>query len=167
MTFSKNIIRPWQIPLLLQYGFLPVSLDHRLCPEVTLAKGPMADIRDGFAWARRDLARIASETRDFIIDASKIVVVGWSTGATLAMGTAWTSLDAGVKPPEAILNFYGPSDFESQCLYSQANHFKRLALTKIDWYTPRKAGYPESTMSSEDIARNLFPKPVSSQNQPS
>lgn len=141
MTFSKNIIRPWQIPLLLQYGFLPVSLDHRLCPEVTLAKGPMADIRDGFAWARRDLARIASETRDFIIDASKIVVVGWSTGATLAMSTAWTSLDAGVKPPEAILNFYGPSDFESQY-----------------WYTPRKAGYPESTMSSEDIARNLFPK---------
>ena len=121
MTFSKNIIRPWQIPLLLQLGFLPVSLDHRLCPETTLAEGPMADIRDGFAWARKELSAIASKTRDFVLDPERVVVVGWSTGATLAMSTAWTALDAGVKPPEAILNFYGPSDFGSSCECSQAS----------------------------------------------
>ena len=118
MIFAKNIIRPWQIPLLLKCGFLSVSLDHRLIPETTVADGPTADIRDGFAWARKELAKIASKTRNFILDFDKIVIVGWSTGATLAMSTAWTSLDAGVKPPEAILNFYGPSDFESQCMYS-------------------------------------------------
>ncbi|KAI9811990.1 MAG: Type I Iterative PKS [Pycnora praestabilis] len=150
MTFSKNIIRPWQIPLLLQNGFLPVSLDHRLCPETTLAEGPMADVRDGFAWARKELANIANKTRNFTLDSEKVVVVGWSTGATLAMSTAWTALDAGVKPPEAILNFYGPSDFESEY-----------------WSTPRKAGYPKSTMPADEIARNLFPKPIVSYDVPS
>ena len=165
MTFAKNIIRPWQIPLLLNCGFLPVSLDHRLCPEVTLAKGPMADIRDGFVWARKELAQIARKTRSFIIDPEKIVIVGWSTGATLAMSTAWTSQDAGVKPPEAILNFYGPSDFESQCRCLQANQLECPLCSQVtDWYTPRKAGYPQSTWSSEEIAKHLHPKAVSFRN---
>lgn len=149
MTFAKNIIRPWQIPLLLECGFLPVSLDHRLIPETTVADGPMADVRDGFAWARKELAKIASKTRNFNLDSDKIVIVGWSTGATLAMSTAWTSPEASVKPPEAILNFYGPSDFESQCMFPSVSARRAFAHHERN----RLAHPPQSRLPSSDLVK--------------
>ena len=158
MTFAKNIIRPWQIPLLLKCGFLPVSLDHRLIPETTLADGPMTDIRDGFVWARNELAQIASKTRNFILDPDKIVIVGWSTGATLAMSTAWTSRDAGVKPPEAILNFYGPSDFESQCTYSQAFQLERRVLMRNRLAHPPQSRLPSSHLVKPGDCKTYIPQ---------
>ena len=115
MTFSRSVIRPWQTTLLLQCGFLPISLDHRLCPEVNLRDGAMTDIRDGIIWARQYLPTIARDTYGIIIDPDQVVVLGWSTGATLAMSTAWTVPELGMKPPQAILSFYGPTDFEAEC----------------------------------------------------
>lgn len=38
--------------------------------------------------------------------------VGWPTGDQLAMSLAWTSALRGVRPPEAILAFYCPTDYE-------------------------------------------------------
>ena len=121
MTFSKNIVRPWQIPLLLENGILPVSIDYRLCPEVTLHEGPMSDARDAVVWSRNELPRIA-RGRGFAVNPEKIAAIGWSTGGTLAMSTAWTTEQVGVQPPQAILNFYGPSDFNNQCESIRCSH---------------------------------------------
>ena len=112
MTLSKTAIRPYQTLFLLEHGILPVSLDYRLCPEVTLVDGPMADVRDALAWAQTSLPAI-TRSHGFGVDSTKIAMIGWSTGGYLAMTTAWRSVETGLEPPKAILNFYGPCDFEA------------------------------------------------------
>ena len=112
MTLSKKAIRPAQTSFLLAKGVLPVSLDYRLCPEINLIDGPITDIRDAYAWAQTGLPGIL-RCKGIVIDSTRIVVVGWSTGGHLAMTTAWTTKDVGLQPPRAILSFYGPTDFES------------------------------------------------------
>ena len=44
-----------QTQILLKVGFLPVSVDYRLCPKITVSKGPMRDVCDAFYWARKTL----------------------------------------------------------------------------------------------------------------
>ncbi|KAL7940701.1 hypothetical protein V8C42DRAFT_361770 [Trichoderma barbatum] len=112
---TRRDIRDDQTQLLLQAGFLPVSVDYRLCPEVTLSEGPMLDVRDALAWARTTLPSLPLRCPDGTLiraDGTRVVAVGWSSGAHLAMSLGWTACTAGVRPPEAVLAFYGPSDYE-------------------------------------------------------
>lgn len=112
MTLSKSAIRPAQTRFLLAHGILPISLDHRLCPEINLIDGPMSDVRDAVSWARSTLPSITLQY-NVTVNPETIAVIGWSTGGHLAMTTAWTTTNAGIPPPTAILNFYGPSDMET------------------------------------------------------
>ncbi|EAW12177.1 putative polyketide synthase [Aspergillus clavatus NRRL 1] len=112
MIFSRKDIRPAQTHLLLEKGFLPVSLDHRLCPEVNLANGPMVDVCDALDWARNKLPYITLKNDRIQIDGDRVVVVGWSSGGQLAMSLAWTAPERGLRPPEAILAFYCPTNYE-------------------------------------------------------
>ena len=108
MTLSKKAIRPFQTAFLLKHNILPVSIDYRLCPEVNLINGPIADVCSAYEWLQC-LPTIVGVS----VDVNKIVVIGWSSGGHLAMTTGWKSKEAGLKPPVAILSFYGPTDFES------------------------------------------------------
>ncbi|KAL2140421.1 hypothetical protein VTI28DRAFT_3841 [Corynascus sepedonium] len=110
MTLSRRAIRPAQTQHLLANGFLPVSIDYRLCPEVNLIEGPIADVFDAYQWARTDLPRVATQF-GCAVNAAKVVVVGWSTGGHLAMSIGWAAEDAGIPPPTAVLSFYAPYDF--------------------------------------------------------
>ncbi|KAF2972671.1 hypothetical protein GQX73_g957 [Xylaria multiplex] len=114
IIFSRKDIRPAQTQHLIEKGFLPVSLDHRLCPEVSLAEGPMADVCDALDWARHILPRINSHQRRLQVDGERVVVVGWSSGGQLAMSLAWTAPQRGLRPPEAILAFYCPTNYEDE-----------------------------------------------------
>ncbi|KAI1195589.1 BcPKS19, polyketide synthase [Nemania serpens] len=115
IIFSRKDIRPAQTRHLLQAGFLPVSLDHRLCPEVSLASGPMVDVCDALHWARHTLPRVAHSRRPGLqVDGERVVVVGWSSGGQLAMSLAWTAPQRGLRPPEAILAFYCPTNYEDE-----------------------------------------------------
>lgn len=112
MTLSRKAIRPFQTAFLLAHNILPVSIDYRLCPEINLIDGPIADVWDAYAWAQTGLQAVV-RSKGILIDEKRIVVIGWSTGGHLAMTTAWKSKEAGLRPPVAILSFYGPTDFES------------------------------------------------------
>ena len=112
MTLSRKAIRPLQTAFLLAHDVLPISIDYRLCPETNLIDGPITDVCDAYAWVQTKLQAIV-RTRGISVDEKRIVVIGWSTGGHLAMTTAWKSKEAGLKPPVAILSFYGPTDFES------------------------------------------------------
>ena len=116
MTLSKRAIRPHQTQFLLDNGYLPVSVDYRLCPEIDLIAGPMTDVRDALDWVRNKLPAIAG-ARGVNVDPTKIIAVGWSTGGHLAMTTAWTCEEVKQEPPTAILCFYGPTDFESEGVF--------------------------------------------------
>ncbi|KAK4173355.1 putative polyketide synthase, partial [Triangularia setosa] len=112
IMLSRADIRPAQTELLLSKGFLPVSIDYRLCPETTLPEGPMEDTASALAWVRRTLPSLSLTRKDIRVDGEKVVAVGWSTGGFLAMSLSWNSAEYNIRPPEAILVFYSPSDYE-------------------------------------------------------
>ncbi len=112
MTLSRKAIRPLQTAFLLAHNVLPISIDYRLCPEINLIDGPIADVCDAYAWVQKGLQAVV-KSKGVVVDEKQTVVIGWSTGGHLAMTTAWKSKEAGLKPPVAILSFYGPTDFES------------------------------------------------------
>jgi acetyl esterase/lipase len=113
MTLSRRAVRPHQTRSLIASGFLPISIDYRLCPEVNLIEGPFADVYDAYTWARDSLPQISTDQFKVQLDNSKIVVIGWSTGGHLAMSIGWTAKLKGVPQPLGILSFYAPVDFES------------------------------------------------------
>ncbi|KAH9227190.1 hypothetical protein K456DRAFT_1754413 [Colletotrichum gloeosporioides 23] len=112
IIFSRKDIRPPQTRIMIDMGLLPVSLDHRLCPESRLAEGPMADVCDALEWAQKILPYIKLRNPDIRPDPDNIVVVGWSSGGQLALSTGWTAPERGLRPPNAILAFYCPTDYE-------------------------------------------------------
>ena len=112
MTLSRKAIRPFQTAFLLAHNVLPVSVDYRLCPEINLVDGPITDVCDAYAWAQTGLQAVV-RNKGILVNEKKIVIIGWSTGGHLAMTTTWNSKERGLKPPVAILSFYGPTDFES------------------------------------------------------
>ncbi|KAL8996036.1 MAG: hypothetical protein Q9169_004348 [Polycauliona sp. 2 TL-2023] len=114
VMLSRRDVRPRQTQLLLDHGFLPVSIDYRLCPEINLLDGPLADVSDAYGWVRHKLPSLRLKHAVPRIDSAHVVAVGWSTGGTLAMSLAWTSQDRGWPPPEAILAFYCPTDYEDE-----------------------------------------------------
>lgn len=127
MTLSKTAIRPYQTQFLLENGYLPVSIDYRLCPEIDLIAGPMTDVRDALGWVRNKLPAIA-RNQGINVDPTKVVAIGWSTGGHLAMTTAWTCEEIGQEPPVAVLSFYGPTDFESEGASLLARSFPLLLV---------------------------------------
>lgn len=114
VMLSRKDIRPLQTQLLLDNSILPISIDHRLCPELDLLAGPMTDVCSALEWARNVLPKLELQRSDVEPDGSKVVVVGWSTGGMLAMSLGWTAPTRGLQPPEAILVFYSPTDYQSE-----------------------------------------------------
>jgi len=47
----RKAIRSAQTFFLFLNGFLPISIDHRLCPEINLIDGAMTDVREAFLFA--------------------------------------------------------------------------------------------------------------------
>lgn len=113
IIYSRKDVRPAQTRLLLARGFLPVSVDYRLCPELTLADGPMADVCSALAWARDILPGLDSPARPagVVVDGARVAAIGWSSGGMLALSLAWTAPARGLPPPTAVLGFYCPTDY--------------------------------------------------------
>lgn len=148
VMFTRKEVNPRQVQLLLDRGFLPVSIEYRFCPEVNIRDGPMTDVCDALRWAREELPCLpilAAQRPGLRIDPERVAVVGWSTGGHLAMTSAFTSRLRGIRPPEAILAFYCPTDYESE------------------WW--QKPIYPEAAvhgpMDPYDLLEGVQEKPVS------
>jgi acetyl esterase/lipase len=125
---SRKDIRPKQTQMLLSAGFLPVSVDYRLCPETTLVEGPTTDVTDALKWARETLPHIALKRNDICITGEYVVAVGWSTGGTLAMSLGCMAPARGLRPPEAVLAFYCPTDYEDECWIRENKPFGETTL---------------------------------------
>jgi acetyl esterase/lipase len=147
---SRKDVRPKQTQLLLDAGFVPVSIDYRLCPETTLVEGPMTDVRDALAWARETLPDLARKRSDVRITGARVVAVGWSTGGTLALSLGWVAPSVGLQPPEAILAFYCPTDYEDE------------------FWTRENKPFGDATMDAEayDVYEGVLDSPVTAYNPP-
>ncbi|KAI0896172.1 hypothetical protein F4806DRAFT_53018 [Annulohypoxylon nitens] len=129
IMLSRKDVRPKQTQTLLDAGFLPISVDYRLCPETTLQEGPMTDVRDALNWARNTLPSLSRKRPDVRITGERVVAVGWSTGGTLALSLGWTAPSTGLQPPDAILAFYCPTDYEDECWSRENKPYGDAALT--------------------------------------
>lgn len=115
---SRKDVQPRHVTWLLDHGILPVSIDYRLCPEASILDGPMNDVCDAFAWARKSLPHIRSKHANVQFDGERVGVIGWSSGGMLALSIGWTAKSRNVKPPQAVVAFYSPTDYEDQCKFS-------------------------------------------------
>ncbi|KAL3431737.1 hypothetical protein BDV09DRAFT_206463 [Aspergillus tetrazonus] len=151
IMLSRKDIRPKQTAHLHSLGFLPVSIDYRLCPETTLTEGPMRDVSDAMAWARSTLCTLPLLCHGLTLDPSRVVVVGWSTGGHLAMTTAFTSIERGLSPPDAILAFYCPTDYEDP-VWMQPNYPEK---TDVDGLSVMKYNLLEGVQDRPITAYNI------------
>lgn len=73
---------------LCKHNFIVVSVNYRLCPQISWYDGPCMDAKDCLEWCRTDLAAMLEARSDFggaKADPTKIVVFGHSAGGTLAL----------------------------------------------------------------------------------
>ncbi|KAL6719406.1 hypothetical protein ACLMJK_003646 [Lecanora helva] len=150
VMLSRKDVRPKQTRYLHEHMHLPISIDYRLCPEVNLVDGPMKDVCTALSWARSTLPHLALRYPGLKIDGERVLVVGWSTGGTLAMSLGWTAIPRGIKPPDAILAFYCPTDYGADC-WKQANFPK---------------GSAEAANSDYDLLEGVQDIPITSYNVP-
>lgn len=102
------------IRLMIERGFLPISIDYRLVPETTLFEGPMADCTDALKWATETLPGLQLAGPSVQADPTKVISVGWSSGGQLSMSLAYVAPTLGIKAPDAIYGLYPPTDMESE-----------------------------------------------------
>ncbi|KAH8706952.1 alpha beta-hydrolase [Phaeosphaeriaceae sp. PMI808] len=116
---STKMIPRCEIDYLVERGFVVITPEYRLCPQVTLYDGPVQDAKDVFAWCQTDLPQLLS-SKGVEVDGKKIVSMGHSAGALLALTTGLCH-----NPPLAIVDFYGlkylndPSFFQPLAGFSQ------------------------------------------------
>ena len=83
-------------------GFVVVTPEYRLCPQVSLYDGPIQDAKDSLKWCQEELPALLKEKTGTDVDASRIVTMGHSAGGMLALTTGLCP-----KPPLAIVDLYG------------------------------------------------------------
>ncbi|CAN8103581.1 unnamed protein product [Discula destructiva] len=134
LTLSRRAVRPDQTKFLLSLGILPISIDYRMAPHINVLDGSMTDARDACIWAKRELPEILARKHGLTVDPTKLVVVGWSTGGTLAMTTSWTLPGLGVEPPLAVLSFYCPVDYnpDAPIIMGQGCESRTMSLRQIE-----------------------------------
>lgn len=74
-----------QVSYLTRNNFVVVSVDHRLCPNVSWREGPRADSIDAYHWCRNELPTILKKDAGLEVDGSKVVAFGHSSGSHLAL----------------------------------------------------------------------------------
>lgn len=120
--------RSWHpviIEMLVNAGYVVVSIDYRLAPETKL-QGIIEDIRDAIIWVRQKGPGL------FNIDPNRIGVAGNSAGGYLTLMTGFV-IDP---PPKVLVSLYGYGDITGS------------------WYTQPSAFYCQEPMVSESVARS-------------
>lgn len=82
-----------------QRGYVVVAIDYRHAPEWIWPE-QIVDVRTAFYW-------ISEKSDEYDGDPSRVVVVGWSAGAQLAMRLAYQE---GPSTIRGVVNYYGPVD---------------------------------------------------------
>jgi acetyl esterase/lipase len=118
---------------------------------VALELGAMSDVLTALEWARHTLPQMALSHPYIRPDGDRVVSVGWSTGGMLAMSLGWTAVTREVKPPNAILAFYSPTNY--------ADAF---------WARPNFPNGTEQLASTLDytVREGLYGKPITAYNVP-
>ena len=75
------------------HGFVVVSVDYSLCPQVSLREGPMEDAGDAYKWCREVLPGLLRGEEDGVeVDEGRVGVLGYSAGGMLAASIVRSSI---------------------------------------------------------------------------
>ncbi|KAJ3047263.1 hypothetical protein HK097_011701 [Rhizophlyctis rosea] len=99
---THSFIPQSQVSYLTSLGFVVVSANYRLCPQVSGWDGPVTDAKEVYKWCQEVLPQVLEKDESIAVDAKRIVVGGYSCGG----GMAGLLADE-AKPPKAILDVYG------------------------------------------------------------
>jgi acetyl esterase/lipase len=126
-------------------GYVLISIDYRLAPEVKLPK-IIEDIQDAFRWIRDKGPTL------FRVDPTRLVAAGGSAGGYLTM-MAGICIDP---PPKALLAYWGYGDVDGPWYSQPSLHYRQAVplipkeeayggvghgvLTGIDGNTPQRTG---------------------------
>lgn len=142
---KRDAIAPHWINALTDRDFVVVSIDYRLCPQVSLLEGPIQDTRDAYHWCRDCLPDILKSDPDVgvVVDRDRIVALGWSAGGHLSMMLGGLEEEK----PRAILNCYGPLFFRDPSYRKPVNKIMPLI--------------PEGALDfDEDFMNKVYDEPV-------
>lgn len=111
-----------QIEDSLERGWIVLTPDHRLCPQVDIREGPMGDIRSFHTWLHIGGldAELAARSIPFAVDKSKIIASGTASGGHAALCLAFDNEPT--PPPAAIIEFYAPNNFAHPWWRGQRDH---------------------------------------------
>jgi acetyl esterase/lipase len=115
---SRNDMLPF-CRLYAEGGIVSATVDYRLSPA-NVFPAAVTDVREALAW-------FASQAQRYSFDANKIVIVGYSAGANLALMTGLRN----DLPTGAIISFAAPTDLRSMIegpTLDQAKHDVRAYL---------------------------------------
>jgi acetyl esterase/lipase len=132
---KRDAIAPHWIKALIAQAFTVVSIDHRLCPQVSLSEGPIQDTRDAYHWCRNTLPALLNTDAGLDVDAKRIVALGWSAGGHLS-----TMLGLEEPKPRAVLNCYG-------ALYFHDPSYRKPVNKIMSLIPPGPLHFPEAFMN--------------------
>lgn len=154
---KRDQISPHWIEELHDRDFVVVSIDHRMCPQVTLWDGPIQDTRDAYHWCRNKLPEILKTEAGLDIDGSRIVALGWSAGGHLSM-----MMGGETEKPCAILNCYGPLYFKDPSYRKPVNKIMPGLEGKLEFdpeFTKKVFDEPVQTFTENIIIINAKGQP--------
>lgn len=91
--------REWFARYFAERGYVVIAIDYRHAPEWKWPE-QIVDARTGLYWISQDAHRFGG-------DPGRIVLVGWSSGAQLAMRLAYQEGPSSIR---GVVNYYGPVD---------------------------------------------------------
>jgi len=83
---STAMIPKSQINSLVNKGFVVVTPEYRLCPQVSLYEGPIQDAKESLKWCQEELPKLMRE-KGVEVDGKRVVGMGHSAGGQLALTT--------------------------------------------------------------------------------
>ncbi|GES57758.1 alpha/beta-hydrolase [Aspergillus terreus] len=163
---SRMVSMP-QIDDCLARRWIVVAPNHRLCPQVNILDGPIADCRDLLQWIYSGQldAYLQSQNKPHRVDHQRVMAFGTSSGGTLALSLVHPSPHSTIErksryslqeqgydvpqPPAAILDFYGPVHFTDPFWTSPLPHIKSKLPPFADSFLQRiYAEHPVPTSSA-------------------
>lgn len=110
MLGASSMVNKDQISDCLDRNWIVLCPNHRLCPQVNLLQGPMADIRDLLGWIYDGkLDEVLRDTGlEVVVNKEKVMAFGTSSGGHLALSLGYDV----PRRPAAILDMYAPVAFE-------------------------------------------------------
>lgn len=97
MLGSSRMVNQDQIRDCLSRGWVVISPNHRLCPQVNVLEGPMQDCRDLLSWIYDgSLSQALGDQQQRVnLDLDRVYATGTSSGGTLALALVSPTYDSG------------------------------------------------------------------------